>query len=142
MDRLNVDFEPFVDDGVRRYLNDGINHHNIAATGAAAYFPANFVVRGAGGEVVAGLLGEIWGGWLQVDVLWVAEALRGQGQAGRLMAAAEAYAIEKGCVGAVLDTFSFQARPFYERLGYRVFGQLADYPPGHTRFYMEKRLAG
>ena len=70
----------------------------------------------------------------------MAQALRGQGHATRLMAAAEAYAVEKGCVGVVLDTFSFQARPFYERLGYRVFGQLDDYPPGHTRFYMEKRL--
>ena len=86
------------------------------------------------------MLGEIWGGWLQVDVLWVAAALRGRGEGARLMAAAEAYAAQKGCVGVVLDTFSFQARPFYERLGYRVFGQLDDYPPGHTRFYMEKRL--
>ncbi|MEJ0067032.1 MAG: hypothetical protein WDM85_17785 [Caulobacteraceae bacterium] len=73
-----MDFEPDIDAGLRRFLNDGINRHNIAATGDAADFSANFVVRGEGGEVAAGLLGEIWGGWLQVDVLWVAEALRGQ----------------------------------------------------------------
>ena len=53
---------------------------------------------------------------------------------------AEAEAIRRGCLGAWLDTFSFQARGFYERLGYAVFGALADYPPGHDRFFMQKPL--
>ncbi len=140
MDEPGMAFEPEIDPGVRRLINDALNRHNIAATGDADDYPANFVLRGAGGEVVGGLLGEIWGGWLEVRVLWVAEALRGQGQGARLLAAAEACAVQKGCVGVTLDTFSFQARPFYEQLGYRVFGTLADYPPGHTRYYMEKRL--
>jgi GNAT superfamily N-acetyltransferase len=140
MDGLSLDFEPFVGGDVRRHLNDGINFHNMAATGAVAYFPANFVLRSARGEVMGGLLGDVWGGWLQIHVLWVAQALRGQGCGARLMAAAEAYAVEKGCVGVTLDTFSFQARPFYERLGFTVFGALSDYPPGHARFYLEKRL--
>jgi hypothetical protein len=52
----------------------------------------------------------------------------------------EAEAIRRGCHGAFLDTFSYQARPFYEKLGYEVFGTLEDYPPGHQRFYMRKRL--
>jgi ribosomal protein S18 acetylase RimI-like enzyme len=70
----------------------------------------------------------------------VAEALRGQGHATRLMAAAEAYAIEKGCVGVTLDTFSFQARPLYEKLGYRVFAELKDHPKGHNQYWLTKRL--
>lgn len=40
-----------------------------------------------------------------------------------------------------LDTFDFQARPFYERHGYEVFGTLDDYPPGHSRFFLRKDLA-
>ncbi len=47
---------------------------------------------------------------------------------------------EKGCVWAHVDTFSFQARGFYESLGYKVFATLDDYPPGHSRHYLKKRL--
>jgi len=140
MGRLSVDFEPFVDDGVRRFINDGVDNHNIAVTGLPAYFPANFVLRSDRDEVLGGLLGMIWGGWLQVGTLWVAEALRGRGHGAALLAAAEAYARERSCIGVCLDTFSFQARPFYERQGYIVIGAQADYPPGHQRFFMEKRL--
>jgi GNAT superfamily N-acetyltransferase len=89
---------------------------------------------------MGGLLGEIWGGWLYISVLWVAEPARGRGHASRLLEAAEAYARRRGCIGIGLDTFSFQARPLYERHGYVVFGTQADYPPGHTRYFMEKRL--
>jgi hypothetical protein len=52
----------------------------------------------------------------------------------------EAEAIRRGCHSAYLDTFSYQSRPFYEKLGYEVFGTLDDYPRGHQRFYMRKRL--
>jgi hypothetical protein len=54
----------------------------------------------------------------------------------------EVEAILRGCHSAFLDTFSYQARPFYEKLGYEVFGTLNDYPRGHQRFYMQKRLGG
>lgn len=141
MDALRIDFEPFIDEGARQFIEDGVNHHNIAATGLAGYFPANFVLRSEGGEVLGGLLGFIWGGWLQIDSLWVSDVARGQGHGQRLLAAAEAYGAERGCVGVFLDTYSFQARPFYERQGYEVFGTLADCPPGHERHFLRKRLS-
>jgi GNAT superfamily N-acetyltransferase len=141
MERLSVDFEPFIDDAVRKFINDGIDNHNIAVTGLPAYFPANFVLRSARGELLGGLLGMIWGGWLQVGTLWVVEVLRGQGHGSALLAAAEDYARARGCIGVCLDTFSFQARPFYERHGYVVIGTQKDYPPGYARHFMEKRLA-
>ena len=46
----------------------------------------------------------------------------------------------RGCRYAHLDTFSYQARPFYDRLGYRLFGELENYPPGHSRFFLRKQL--
>jgi GNAT superfamily N-acetyltransferase len=140
MKDLRIDFEPFVDDGTRKFVTDGVDNHNIAATGQAGYFPANFVMRSERGEVLGGLLGGIWGGWLQINILWVAEAFRGVGWGGRLLAGAEDYARERGCTGVSLDTFSFQARPFYEHHGYTVFGALADCPPGHQRLFLQKRL--
>ena len=47
---------------------------------------------------------------------------------------------ERGCVGARLETWGFQARPFYEARGYTVFGVLEDYPPGETEYHLSKRL--
>jgi hypothetical protein len=59
----------------------------------------------------------------------------------KLVRAMEAEAVGRGCHSAFLDTFSYQARPFYEKLGYEVFGALDDYPRGLQRFYMRKRLS-
>jgi GNAT superfamily N-acetyltransferase len=91
------------------------------------------------------VLGGLWGstsyGWLHVDMLILPESFRHQGIGTELMRQAEAEAIARGCRGAYLDTFSFQARGFYERLGYTVFGTLPDHPPGHSRYFLAKRLA-
>ena len=57
------------------------------------------------------------------------------------MTAAESRARERGCIGVYLDTFEYQARPFYERLGYELFGTLEGYPPGYRQYYLAKRLA-
>jgi GNAT superfamily N-acetyltransferase len=92
-----------------------------------------------GDRIVAGLAGESYCGWLFVKYLWVSEGLRGRGVGSELMARAEARARERGCHSAWLDTFSFQARGFYEKLGYEEFGRL-DYPPGRHRHFMRKRL--
>jgi GNAT superfamily N-acetyltransferase len=90
-------------------------------------------------RIVAGLAGETYCGWLFVKYLWVSDALRGRGVGRELMARAEARALERGCHSASLETFSFQARGFYEKLGYREFAQL-DYPPNHHKHFMRKRL--
>ena len=90
-------------------------------------------------RIVAGLAGETYCGSLFVKYLWVSEGLRGRGVGRELMARAEARALERGCHSGWLDTFSFQARGFYEKLGYQEFGRL-DYPPDHHRHFMRKRL--
>jgi GNAT superfamily N-acetyltransferase len=137
---IQVAFEPFIDDGARQFVVNGVDNFNIAATNLPAYFPVNFVLRGEHSDILGGLLGQLWGGWLQVGYLWVSEAIRGQGHGSRLLQAAEAYALRRGAIGVTLETHSFQARPFYERLGYAVFGSLEDYPPGHAKHFMSKRL--
>jgi GNAT superfamily N-acetyltransferase len=73
-----------------------------------------------------------------VELLFVPESLRRGGLGRRLMRDAEEEAIRRGCRGAWLDTFSFQARGFYERLGYAAFGLIEDYPPGHSRIFLKK----
>ena len=95
------------------------------------------------GALLGGLAGSTFWGWLFVSHLWVREDQRGAGLGGRLLAAAEAEAVARGCRHAYLDTFSFQAPGFYEKAGYVPFGALEDYPvgTGHRRtFYVKMAL--
>jgi GNAT superfamily N-acetyltransferase len=91
-------------------------------------------------EIVAGLAGETYCGWLFVRYLWVSDDLRGQGVGRRLLGAGEDRALERGCHSVWLDTYSFQAPGFYLKLGYEVFGEL-DWSPDHKRLFLRKRLA-
>jgi GNAT superfamily N-acetyltransferase len=93
-------------------------------------------------EIMGGLYGSTAFSYLWIELLFVPESMRGLGIGRKLMMLAEAEAVQRGCHAAALDTFSFQARGFYERLGYSVFGILNDCPPGHSRFYLTKRLGG
>jgi ribosomal protein S18 acetylase RimI-like enzyme len=74
-----------------------------------------------------------------VNLLWIRAGLRRRGLGSRLVEEAERHALAFGCHSAYVDTFSFQAPGFYRKLGYEEFGTL-DYPPGHRRFFLEKRL--
>jgi GNAT superfamily N-acetyltransferase len=114
--------------------------HNIAQGVDFTSSPFALALEDDGGNIVGGVTGVSRWGWLYLATVAVPAELRGQGWGRRLIEAAEAVAVKRGCRYIWLDTYSFQARPFYEKLGYRVFGQLPDHPPGHTRFFMFKSL--
>jgi GNAT superfamily N-acetyltransferase len=91
-----------------------------------------------------GVAGGLWGytlfGWLHVQMLFVPECLRYRGVGAALMAAAEQEARVRGCRGVHVDTFSFQAVRFYQKLGFVQFGVLDDCPPGHARVFFFKHF--
>ena len=97
-------------------------------------------IEDASGKKLAGLTGSTVGNWLRINMLWVSEALRGQGTGTALMQAVEEEARRRGCLYAQVDTASFQARPFYEKQGYVVRLVLDNYPRVHQRFYLTKTL--
>lgn len=97
-------------------------------------------IRDEQGRKLAGLTGSTAGNWLRIDMLWVGDALRGQGVGSRLIQAAEQEARQRGCRYAQVDTASFQARPFYEKLGYSLRFSLDHYPHHHQRHYLTKVL--
>lgn len=80
-----------------------------------------------------------WGSFL-IDILAVSEELRGQGWGSTLMLKAEAEARRRGCHHMRLDTYAFQARPFYEAHGFAVFGQIDGPEPYYPHYFMMKRL--
>ena len=102
--------------------------------------PLVITIRDADYTVIGGLHGHTSHKWLFTQLLVVPEALRGQGVGTQLLEMAEAEAITRGCIGARLETFEFQARGFYEKMGYVCFGEIQDYPPGFARFFMKKQL--
>jgi predicted N-acetyltransferase YhbS len=115
--------------------------HNLANGGDDALETFALLLRAPdSNEVIGGLYGKISYRWLLIDLVSVPESMRGQGIGERLMRMAEEVAQKKNCTGIWLETFSFQAPGFYQKLGYTEFGRLADYPPGHTRFYFQKSL--
>jgi len=140
-EKVRLEFQPFIDEQERSFIVEGVDYHNVAATGLPDWCPVNYVLRGARNDVLGGLLGQLWGGWLQISHLWVAEAIRGQGHGLRLIREAEDFARSRGAVGATLETYSFQAKSFYLRLGYDICGTLDGYPPGHAKFFLKKALA-
>jgi GNAT superfamily N-acetyltransferase len=107
----------------------------------AGYQPFSVLLSDTeGGPVTGGLYGYQLFDWLFIQYVAVPPDLKGRGIGQELMARAEAWARARGLAGLWLDTFAFQARPFYEKLGFSVFGEIKDHPRGSSRFFLQKRL--
>jgi GNAT superfamily N-acetyltransferase len=102
--------------------------------------PAAVFAQDGAGAIIGGVQGKVYWNGLEVELLWVDEAWRRRGVAGELMEKLEAFARQHGAVIAYLRTVD--ARPFYERIGYEVYGVLEDRPIGTVLYHMKKRLAG
>jgi GNAT superfamily N-acetyltransferase len=131
---VETDHEP-----VRKAVLDSLIEFNDTKAGSGGYSSLALAVEDERRQVIGGLTGATQYGWLFVELLFVPESLRGRGIGTQLMRRAEAEAVSRGCHSVWLDTFEFQARGFYERLGYSCFGELKHYPAG-PRFFMSKRL--
>lgn len=137
--RIAVETEPAATD--MHVIIAGLSAYN--ASQANGDTPRYFLisVRDQEGQTVGGLVGATYLGWTQVSALWMPDALRGQGIGTDLMARAETLARERGCPRMFLETLSFQALPFYEKLGYQVVSRIDDFPPGGARYALTKMLA-
>ena len=91
-------------------------------------------------KTAGGLWASILYDWLNIELMFVPQSFRGRGLGTQLLNQVEQLALTHGCVGVWLDTFGFQARGFYEKNGYEIFGTLDDHPRGSQRYFMRKRL--
>jgi GNAT superfamily N-acetyltransferase len=140
-DQLILTSEPHPSDDDLRTVRDGLLAFNVEHIGRDPQSASlSLFLRDCSGRVVGGLLGGWRWGWLYIDKLWVQDSYRKRGGGSRLLEAAEIEAIAAGCTDAVLETFSFQARAFYERHGYRVYAMLEGFPPGYHQLFFHKRL--
>lgn len=120
----------------------GVIVGNLAGQGRdTGYQPFGILLHDAADQApIGGLTGYVIFEWLFIHYVGVPDSLRGQGVGTELLRQTEAWCREQGLAGMWLDTFAFQARPFYEKLGFSVFGEILDHPRGSSRFFMQKRL--
>lgn len=137
---LTISVENDASEADRRFVLDSLTLYNRASAPDPARSHVSLFLRDESGAIHGGLLAEVYFGWMFVAILWVDGAHRGGGWGKALLEKAEGEAVARGCQGVWLDTFSFQAPGFYQKLGYDVFGTLEDYPPGFTRYFLRKRL--
>lgn len=121
-------------------IGKGLTSFNEADVGPADRRPLAVLAHDGEQFLIAGISGYTAWGWLYVQWLWVAEGNRGQNLAGRMLAAAETEARQRGCHGAYIDTFNPHALHVYQKAGYTVFGTLPNFPPGRTRSFLSKDL--
>ncbi|CAD6563015.1 GNAT family N-acetyltransferase [Paraburkholderia sabiae] len=103
--------------------------------------PLCVFVRDGNGSIVGGLTAKTCWDYLEIQFLWVDESHRANGLASDLMKTAEREAANRGCKHVFLDTLSFQAPGFYEKLGYSEFGRLEGFNGRHLRHFLHKSLA-
>ncbi|WP_434471459.1 GNAT family N-acetyltransferase [Aeromonas veronii] len=138
IDTLDVVQNPSQDD--IDFLRDNLIKTNREFVGEQIRRPLAIFYQDEQMRRAGGCSGHTYGNWLYIEYLWVASSLRGGGVGGRLLAAMEQAARERGCCFSQLDTFSFQAKPFYQARGYSVVMTLEKCPVFHQRYYLTKTL--
>jgi GNAT superfamily N-acetyltransferase len=122
-----------------REVLKGLRDANTRAFGKFDHKPLTVTLRERG-KIVGGLVGETYLGWMFVKWFWIADKHRGKGHGLKILRTAEDEARGRGVTNAYIDTFSFQAPGFYRKAGYREFGRLDGFPPGHYRVWVTKAL--
>jgi GNAT superfamily N-acetyltransferase len=129
------------DEKARSAVSAGLSDYNRESAGYVDYRPLAVLVNDPeSGEVLGGIIGRTSFGLLFLDTVYLPKSLRGRDIGRRMIEMAEAEGRRRGCRGAVLYTVSFQAPGFYQRLGWRVFGEIPCDPPGTSRVFLTKDL--
>jgi ribosomal protein S18 acetylase RimI-like enzyme len=137
--RLTIETEP--DPDAIQSLRSKLAAYNVAQMGGDDHHEEVFIsLRDEDARLVGGVVAEFVWGMCEVDFLWVHDDLRGEGYGCKLLAQVEQEAVKRGCQNIFLDTFSFQAPGFYQKLGYEIVAEIADYPPGRSKVFLRKRL--
>ena len=117
-----------------------IRSYNRSKREAAECEPLNLYVEDEHGQLMAGLVAETFGNWLEIEYLFVKEELRGQGIGSQLLQQAESEAKKRNCRYVFVNTYQFQAPAFYQKHGYQEVFTLKDYPYTGQRHYYQKDL--
>ncbi|WP_397538341.1 GNAT family N-acetyltransferase [Rummeliibacillus pycnus] len=133
------EFSSFLEKMIREFNNKHSIHHKEVRKKESVQ-SINIIVSDERKEWVGGVNADVYWGWVEINNFWFQEEFRGKGLGGIILEKTEQIAKEKGAKKALLTTFEFQARTFYELKGYKVVGEIKDYPPGSSYYTMVKDL--
>lgn len=122
------------------FVNNAIARFNDAKVGPDNHELLNIVEYDDSGNVIGGILGGTYWGWMHVDILWVDEKFRKRGIGSKLLQAAEDEARRRGAHSVHVDTMSWQAPDFYKKHGYKIISELNDIPKGNKKYHLIKQL--
>ena len=122
------------------FVNNALEKFNNLHVGPDNHLLLNIVEYDENQNVIAGILGGTYWGWLHIDILWVDENFRSKKIGSRLLIAAENEAKKRGCHSVHVDTMSWQAPEFYKKHGYELISELDNIPNGYKKFHFIKRL--
>ncbi len=122
------------------FVNDALARFNDAKVGPDNHELLNIVEYDDSGNVIAGILGGTYWGWMHVDILWVDEKFRKRGIGSKLLQAAEDEARRRGAHSVHVDTMSWQAPDFYKKHGYKIISELNDIPKDNKKYHLIKQL--
>lgn len=122
------------------FVNNALQKFNDEKVGPDNHELLNIVEYNNSGNIIAGILGGTYWGWMHIDILWVDENHRRQGLGSQLLETAESEAIKRGCHSVHVDTMSWQAPDFYKKHGYETISELNDIPSGNKKCHLIKKL--
>lgn len=144
IDALKSDYKLFeATSDQAEILNDKIDKFNAEQLSFVGDIDCekNYLIKDQTGNIIAGIRGCFYfRKCLFISILFIDEDKRKQGLGSILLQTIESHAKSMNIRLIHLDTFDFQAKDFYIKHGYEVFGVLDDCPQGHKRYYMKKML--
>ncbi|WP_339023558.1 GNAT family N-acetyltransferase [Aeromonas salmonicida] len=135
---MNIDIYNESKDDIFNVLIDNLRQFNFQMMGEEKSQPLMVVIRDDSGEIVGGIAGRTIYHQLLIEVLWVHDDKRGQGLGIQLMEVAEREAKARGCIAAQVDTLSFQAPKFYEKMGFQIVGRVTGVKDSPERYFLLK----
>jgi ribosomal protein S18 acetylase RimI-like enzyme len=102
--------------------------------------PIEIIARNEKKEIIGGLYGRSIWGTLEIKTFAIKPENRNNGIGKKLLLEAEKEAKNRNCRFISLDTFSFQAPAFYEKLGFEKIGTESDFPKGFEKYYYRKKI--
>ena len=122
------------------FINLALKKFNDEKVGPDNHELLNIVEYDENKNIIAGILGGTYWGWMHIDILWVDENFRKKGIGTQLLKAAEEEAIKRGCHSVHVDTMSWQAPVFYKKNGFTIISELNDIPQGNKKYHLIKNL--
>lgn len=139
-DAYQLEIQESISQEAEKVLIDGLNQNDFEVKGMGPVRTFSILVRDKDQHILGGAEGATLFGCVHVDMLWVEKSLRHQGWGKKLMLEAEKIGRERGCTFATVNTMDWEARPFYESLGYEVEFTRTGYENDSIMYLLRKSL--